>query len=137
MSAPQSESGLRPTAKGWTWDETLYILTKPTNPFYVRDVAEALGEYETTHWINLDGEPAIRPDYVGTLGGVAWMMRGLNEAGRRCSWSYNIHTYKYVCIEDTEFFDDDLIAESPDDRPGDCVGDAWLSMFGKEAADAS
>ena len=103
-------------AKGWTYYE-----------YEERDVARS--------WFDPKGASRSRLDWTGTLEGVSGMLRELHEAGRRCSWSYNIHTHKYICIEDTEFFDDDVIAESPEDHPGDCVGDAWLSV--KEAADGS
>jgi len=125
MPTPTDRNARIALANGWTWHK---------HDFFLAPDFGNLPELRT-HWLDSEGEPAMVPDFVGTLEGVSGMLRELHEAGRRCSWSYNIHTHKYICIEDTEFFDDDVIAESPEDHPGDCVGDAWLSV--KEAADGS
>jgi len=131
MSATTDLNSRIALAKGWTWHEESFFLAPDFG---------TLPELRT-HWLVpiLDGEryaePGIPPDYVGTLEGLAGLMREMAEAGRYCSWGYDIHTRMYNCIEDTEFFDDELMAESPPDRPGDCVGEAYLSM--KEATHAS
>ena len=86
----------------------------------------------------------MRPDFVGTLEGVSGMMREMNEQGGAMRdalvwrWGWNESWGEYVChgrrLSDLRI-DLGHIFSSPEDRPGDCVGDAYLSV--KEASDAN
>jgi len=86
-------------------------------------------------WFRPDGTYQGKvPDYVGTLAGVAELMRELNELRNQNDdrrffwWRYNAYVEEYQCgCEHLE-----IIARSSRHRPGDCVGEAWLSMFGKK-----
>jgi len=95
-------------------------------------------------WIDPAGKPAKCPDFVGTLGGVAGMMRELNEAAKPDWWDWayfagdsELLRKRYYVVRRTPTYEVLAVFKSPSDRPGDCVGDAWLSVFEKEAADAS
>lgn len=113
-------------AKGWRWKKLLAT---------VRGY-EALG----THWRNPKGRPALRPDFTGTLEGVAGMLWELGNwewlpTTKERAWYLPRRdeiTENWICMphqRDRPMFISGL------DRPGDCVGDAYLSM--KEAADAN
>ncbi|GAG21120.1 unnamed protein product [marine sediment metagenome] len=101
-------------AKGWT----LYIAT---------------GEWAgpSRIWADPDGFPGMHPDFTGTLEGVAGMMREMGQA-----WGLHF-------IEDIDkwcYYDHvgpGGLFYSDVDRPGDCVGEAWLSVLGKEAGDVT
>lgn len=100
------------------------------------------------HWLDVNGRPHGHvPDFTGTLEGVAGLMRELQQKQDRIdernpycsidgrsvwSWRYLTHRKQYFCtcknaITQTEYAG----FTSPDDRPGDCVGEAYLTM--KEA----
>lgn len=112
-------------AMGWTWDDEL------VKALWFGYLGRPLPKFTPlTHWRNPEGKPAVRPDFIGTLGGVAGMLRILGP-----EWSWGWDGTQYVCRQDEEdawpakeFF-------SPSDCPGDCVGEAYMSVFGKEAAD--
>ena len=110
-------------AKGWTWQDDKWF-----------------------PWHNATGGLATLPDYVGTLEGVAGMLRELNERAKANDqywwWGVNVRRLvdaprnAFICVrhgiaEHTLF----LVPWfwSPDDRPGDCVGAAYMFVFGKEA----
>ena len=121
-------------AKGWAYEDVEYHIG---GPFIDRQ------------WINPEGEPAMRPDFTGTIEGVAGMMRELNkprsiwDKTHRWSFYWDRLAKEFVCEEKIyvpeagpafriqtgrSFF-------SPGDRPGDCEGEAWLSVFGKDEDD--
>ena len=93
-------------AKGWTWNE---------------------GQCQ---WVSPIGERRACPDYVGTLEGVAGLMREMMDcsddlyiwAPQMTCWICANHDWSQCWHSDLE-------------HPGDCVGEAYLSM--KEVADAS
>ena len=88
------------------------------------------------------GEPAGFCNYTGMLTGVAGLMRELNEDVYPDEWKWSYSraggsepdnwpaSYLMARIgpwgESKEYF------ESAPDRPGDCMGAAWLSVFEKE-----
>ena len=95
-------------------------------------------------WISPEGERRSRPDYVGTLEGVAGMMRELQarrKPGSQWAWYWNEWKQRFVMRHSAwrrSLFRRQVHAVfySDIDHPGDCVGEAWLSMFEKEGADA-
>jgi hypothetical protein len=84
-------------AKGWSYEEVEYHIGKP---------------FVSKWWHNPEGKPAIRSDFIGTLEGLAALIRDLNDRGAQisCKWKPGF---------------------------GICIGETWLSVFEKEAADAS
>lgn len=125
--------------KGWTWDtETAYLLTKPPVPFRVLAMNEP-HEYETTRWVNPEGKPAVCPDFTGTLEGMSGL---LWELGPQWAWGpwyggWNNQPNVWTCFEKNhQVLDEGRESHSffsSKDRPGDCVGKAWLSIFGKDS----
>lgn len=97
-------------------------------------------------WRNPEGKPAIRPDFTGTLEGLAGMMRELQEDQHRkekallrrpdvylhWSWRYVPQEKVYACDLRNQSGYRHRTFDSPDDRPGDCVGEAYMSVFDKE-----
>ena len=108
-------------AKGWEWRPKAQMYVSPNGSLYA-DAA---------------------PNYVGTLEGVAGMLRELNEGEEApVYW-----TWGYCPLEETVPMSPCYIvtqhcgdvyctvqAHSDPTHPGDCVGEAYLSM--KEANDA-
>ena len=107
-------------------------------------------------WIDPAGKPTIRPDFVGTLEGLAGLMRELNQKTfPHCYWTWGYDPNPDWFPGWNRYVDEGCVGqelgryyvergtqntsvinfESPPDRPGDCVGEAYLSV--KEAADAS
>ncbi|HUV93894.1 MAG TPA: hypothetical protein VMX14_03570 [Anaerolineae bacterium] len=138
MPRPNDRNARIALAMGWTWDEKPWLRTKPgAIPQYDKWLDEDLIEKEITHWLNPEGKPAMRPDYVGTLEGVAGLMR---ELGHHWKWGWN--GFEWVCFRELSYdpddpYDPDEWFRSPDDRPGYCIGDAWMSVFGNEATDGN
>lgn len=134
MPAPTDLNSQIALRKGWTWDEQGESVTYQVGIMWADDIA---------HWQDPEGRWAMGvPDYVGTLEGVAGMLRELNELRDQSGdrrwfwWSYSPYLNEYQC--GTELFRlFPILARSNKDRPGDCVGDAWLSEHGKEVVDAS
>jgi len=97
-------------------------------------------------WIDPDGHIAFRPDYVGTLEGVAELMRDLNErAGKNhqsWEWGYNgdfttERTFWYHCQRRDAEYKPLSAFVSRANWPTHCIAEAWLSVFEKEeTADA-
>lgn len=100
-----------------------------------------------THWYNPAKELEIAgpPDFTSTLSGVAGMLRELHgwmwywirldDARPGSPMHKRIMEYgigAFVCRRglQVDFF------LSPLERPGDCVGEAYMSVFGKEAVNA-
>ena len=134
MPAPTDRNARIALATGWTWHEEDFFLAPDFG-----SVPEL-----RTHWLApiAKGEryavPGTPPDYVGTLEGVSEMLRGLND------WERSIGSIKrwYITHVPNGFTCQRRIGvevwESYTSKePGDCVGDAYLSVFGKEDADAS
>ena len=123
-------------AKGWTYGEELRISSRKMG-------------YVPTHWCNPEGKPAMRPDFTGTLEGATGMLRELQEAQHRkkkalrrrpdvylhWSWRYVPQEKVYDCDLRNQSGYRHRVFESPVDRPGHCVGEAYMSVFGKEADD--
>ena len=101
-------------AKGWRWDEHHSYMC-------------GTGTYAT--WINPEGYGVDHPNYISTLEGVAGLMRELGP-----DWAWHHHFDSWTCFE-LSLRPTALRFRSPDDRPGDCVGEAYVSVFGKEADD--
>ena len=114
-------------AKGWTWSqETIAML----------GLAIPLWPIPRTHWRDSEGHPAIRPDYVGTLEGITGLLRELYEATDKVLEVLLILFNDGVqCALDT-VSSGERHFWAPWERWGDCVGEAWLSVFGKELANA-
>ena len=152
MSVPTDLNSEIALAEGWTWVEELYIQIKPiATPHYGRWLDEDLIEKETTHWLSPDGKPAMCPNYVGTTEGIAMMLQKLHY------W----HMY-WVAVADTwhmlttprekvtrhgagawickRYRDGIGVADdfftSPFEKPGHCVGEAYLAKLRKEATGA-
>ena len=134
MPAPNDRNDRIALAKGWRWQPASVIELNPP------------GEINfacTDHWIDVEGN--IRsdvPDFVGTLEGVSGMLWELGNwewlpmTKERAWWlPQSIQdqiTEHFICLPHQRI---QPIFISPVDRPGDCVGEAWLSM--KEVVDAS
>ncbi|GAI91192.1 unnamed protein product, partial [marine sediment metagenome] len=119
-------------AKGWTRSEKRVPFTN------LRYDPEIWCVHKYTHWHNPKGKPAPRPDFTGTLEGVAGMLRGLcnreREIGSTKRW-YITHTPNgYTCQRAVGV---EVWESYTSEQFGLCVGEAWLSVFGEEAADGS
>ena len=119
MPAPTDLNSRIALAKGWSWQDDKWF-----------------------PWHNATGGLATLPDYVGTLEGVAGLMRELNEAAKPDWWDWAYFAgdskwlrKRYYVARRTPTYEVSAVFTSPDDHPGDCVGDAWMSVT--EAADAS
>ena len=143
MPAPNDRNSRIALAKRWTYHAIAVCC------------AQACSVWEPdiyTHWSDPSGTYRELPDYVGTVEGLAGLMRELQqEQDRRDNlnpyvhmdggaiwfWRYFARRKEYLCISENEF-DRTYHAgfSSPEDRPGDCVGEAYLSMF-EAAADAN
>lgn len=79
-------------------------------------------------WYDPDGQYQgdRPPDFTGTLKGLAGMLR---ELGGHWVWGWGAD--ELVCSRGENCGSDEYFC-SPPDRPGDCVGDAYMSVFGKE-----
>lgn len=133
MPAPNDLNDRIAKAKGWTYHEWYEEAGLP----------ETRSEIPLhTHWRNPSYQIAPRPDFTGALRGVAGMLRELNEhehKDRITSYSlyWSLPEHKWFVMEKAHLTDVTYnIWWSPKDRPGDCVGEAWMSVFGKEPADA-
>ena len=117
MPAPTDRNALIALAKGWhrvSYDD--------------ERLKDAQGEFLYFYWISSSGVmQAELPDYVGTLKGVAGMMHELKDWNLKpCGSGW---LYWRTVPEKTHFV--------PQNDPGRCVGEVWLSEIGKEAPDAS
>lgn len=86
-------------------------------------------------WRNPEGKSAHRPNFVGTLEGLAGMLRELYE--HDSLWEIGFITINdglQCCLYRKD--GSDRYYWAPWSRLGDCVGEAYLSVFGKEIADA-
>ncbi|GAI14619.1 unnamed protein product [marine sediment metagenome] len=93
-------------AKGWT-----YIVTGN----------QLIGIF--IFWRNPEGKPAHRPNFTGTLEGVAGMMRELQDWNLKpCGQGW---LYWRTVPEETHFV--------PENNLGICVGEVWISQHEKEA----
>ena len=81
-------------------------------------------------WSMAQVQIGARPDFVGTLEGVAGMLRELGS-----EWQCGAHNMGFACFRGLNAGPDEFFA-SPHTRLGDCVGDAWLSEHGKEVKEA-
>lgn len=119
-------------AKGWTIDKDW--LTEFT-PFTCPNI----------YWFNPEGKRVLRPDYVGTLKGMAQLMQELQSRRKPMSqwaWYWNGRKQRFVMRHAwfrRRLFRRQIhaIFHSREDQSGRCVGSAWLSVFGKETTDAS
>ena len=141
MPAPTDHNARIVLAKGWTWHKHDFFLAPDFG-----NVPEL-----RTHWLDSQGEPAMLPDFASTLKGVAGMMRELIRHAKAHDeywvWGYDDdawpnHDYDrcYYCAKQGLSIHKSQplpVFLSPEDRPGHCVGDAYLSVFGKEATDES
>lgn len=78
-------------------------------------------------WYDSQNRRSDRLDFTGTVEGLAGMMR---ELGGHWVWGWSGRGF--VCSRGENCSSDEYFC-SPPDRPGDCVGEAWLSVFEKEA----
>lgn len=135
MPAPTDLNSRIALAKAWAW----------------ADVGMYAGGYRPggegfTHWRNPEGTPAIRPRFTGTLEGIAGMMRELNETELVEVTTYYDWSLRWSStFQIWDFYGEDEIngerrvqfQSSKQQGPGVAIGEAWMSVFGKEAADAS
>ena len=131
MPAPNDRNARIALANGWT------VKSRPALDLRGQPVIwKHVSAYKDA-WYTPDGQyhGDMPRDFVGTLEGVAWMLQKLNtNTDDVWRWWYNKRYQEWWC---TWAWQIPLAYRSPDDRPGDCVGDAYLSVFGKEATDAS
>ena len=117
-------------AKGWTWYEE-WVLA----PIIYENAFEARARPWTlragTHWRNPEGEPAIHPRYVNALECVAGLLRELGD-----EWNWNWDGSRWRCYRDLNPMYPNEIFWSLPHHSGDCVGEAWLSVFEKETVGA-
>ena len=115
-------------AKGWMHTE------KPLKALWFGYLGRKSPKFAPlTYWRNPEGEPAISPDYVGTLEGMSEMLWELGE-----EWTLHPDPPNDWLLWRDEFVYG--IAQtfySPREKLGDCVADAWLYVFEEEAADVS
>ena len=120
MPAPNDLNSRIALVKGWTWRPASVIELNPP------------GEINfacTDHWIDAEGNiHSDVPDFVGTLEGVAWMLRKLGQA-----WGLHFieDIGKWCCYDHVG---SGGLFYSDENNPGDCVGIAYLSPQA-EAAD--
>ena len=87
--------------------------------------------YRPALWEKPDGAVTVsRPDFTGTLEGATGMLRELGP-----DWDWNWDGTKWVCSRGLNCGPDEYFWSSID-HPGDCLGEAWMSVFGKELANA-
>lgn len=128
MPAPSNLNSRIAIAKGWKRGKKRLSFVKGYN-----------GPLSTaprfnTNWRNPEGKPAIRPDFVDTLEGLAGMMR---ELGHAWVWYFDERILKWCCYRR---YHDSRVGtggqfQSDPEHPGDCVGEAYMGILGKEAAD--
>ena len=115
-------------AKGWIWVEEIKI---PGATYYA-------------HWEDTSGQWKHIPDWTWTLAGLVELMRELQSRRKPMSqwaWYWNEWKQRFV-MRHTRFsltFRRKVHAVFYSDaaHPGDCVGDAWLSVFEKEDVDGN
>ena len=128
MPAPDTRNARIALAQGWT-----YRVIDPSAP------ASTYGLHESeppehpglAYWYDPQNRHCPLRDWVGTLEGVAELMRELGS-----EWERGAHKMGFACFRGLNAGPDEFFT-SPHTRLGDCVGDAWLSVFEKEDADAS
>jgi len=119
MPAPNDLNSRIALAKGWAWDEELL------KALWFGYLGRPLPKFTPlTHWHNPEGKPAVRPDFVGTLRGVSGMLRELGN-----EWQYGACILGFACFRGLHAGPDEFFT-SPDDCPGHCVGEAWMSVHG-------
>lgn len=137
MPTPDDWNARIALCKGWTWTGKLAPLPEQCNYY--------------SEWLDPTGRVDFLPHYVDSLAGCAELLWELNERaakrGEWWDWSYCTDMWPirdfntgYRCAKKTSTVLAPLFLPvflSPDDRPGDCIGEAWMSVHGKEAADAS
>ena len=139
MPAPSDRNARIALAKGWT------VKSNPALDLRGQPIIwKGMPAYKHA-WYTPGGKyhGDTSPDYVGTLEGVAGMMRELQARRRPMSqwaWYWNDRKQRFemrYAAWRRSLFRRQVLAvfHSPSDRPGDCVGDAYLAM--KEGADAS
>lgn len=75
MPAPTDLNSRIALKKRWAWEEGLL------KALWFGYLGRPLPKYARfTHWRNPEGKPARRPDYVGTLEGLAGLMREIVDA---------------------------------------------------------
>ena len=120
MLVPTSRNARIALAEGWTWHDKCMIELIPPG---------AVNFVNPAHWKGPDGVlHLVVPDWVGTLAGCAEMMRQLGSNWR---WAFIEDIRKWVCYDNVGPFG---VFYSPKNRPGDCIGDAYLSVFEKEGS---
>jgi len=126
-------------AKGWTWSKKRLSFVKGY------DGPLSTAPRFNTNWRNPEGKPAKRPDFTGTVQGVDGMMRELNETRAEDVKYYDWSLRWSALFQIWDFYGDDEITEerrvqlqsTKEEGSGIAVGNAYLSVFEKEAADGS
>ena len=125
-------------AKGWT------VKIRPgIDPYTGQQVIWKGVPVERHDWRNPDGQYQghCPLNFTGTLEGMAGMMRELNERAVKAGnlWDWQWHPWQRCYrIRLIEIATGQLIHrgfDSRDDHPGDCVGEAYISVFGKDKDD--
>ena len=120
-------------AKGWVWGETERLLPH-----------HRLGHFppNTTQWCNSEGNPAMRPDFAGTVEGVAGMMRDLQERETPESvpdydwalrWNPLFQLWDMWAVGGSSHKRLVVFQSRKEEGFGVAVGRAYLFVFGKEA----
>lgn len=120
MPAPTDLNSQIAFKKGWTWNEELHICSADRG-------------YAPSHWRDPEGEPAVRPDFVGTLEGMSELMRDLCETGLRFRWywvegpSTDPSAKQFVCYSPDFLY----LTRSPFEHSGVCLGEMWVKVRGQ------
>lgn len=139
MSVPDSLNSRIALAKAWT------VKREPALDLRGEVIVWKGQELYKDSWYDSEGHYRGHdpPDWVGTLKGVAELMRELNEhekakggwlANFRWGWRWVPEKSAYLCHKaDGGGTWEHPLCYSPEDHPFDCIGAAWLSVFGKES----
>lgn len=137
MPVPTDRNSRIALAHGWTWHEEGEPVTYQIGIMWADDVA---------HWQDPTGEWAMSvPDFVGTLEGVSWMLRELNENTTEASYDWSLRWSAHFQFWD--MWAEDGFSSSgkrlvqfestKEEGVGIAIGDAYLLVFEKKAADAN
>jgi len=135
MTAPNDLNDRIAKAKGWTWIAREPVIETGWGRLDLRQLSPDVGE-----WRDPRGQVDFRPDFTGTLKGLAGLMQELQSRRKPMSqWAWYWNERKQRFVMRYAWFRRRLFRRqihatfySPKDRPGDCVGEAWLSVFEKE-----
>ncbi|MFH1484684.1 MAG: hypothetical protein ABIH46_01310 [Chloroflexota bacterium] len=144
MPAPTDRNSRIALAKGWTWTETegdAWVWSDKHQMFLDPSSRQ---DRKQSHWFNSYGLRETIPNWTGTLEGMAELMRELNEHAKAhnqyWAWRPNVDGLVswprdgYYCAKHVLGGDYFKLFWSDEEHPGDCVSDAYLSVFEEKGA---